>query len=187
MYPGTSLRLAWGSSGRWHVIEQQQQEQAARQLCDQATRRRRAGQIIRSDSTRELRRVDGQRPVRLGVTSRPSKPAGQATGGVDERQVHLPAQAPSTYVHDFASFRPLPLPLLFSPTARSTSSLRTTSITHPHTPPITTSTPATMIVDPVQALASVPLAKTSATPLPTVVPSLPEYQTASETGERTLW
>jgi bacteriorhodopsin len=45
-----------------------------------------------------------------------------------------------------------------------------------------------MIVDPVQALASVPLATSaSATPLPTVVPSLPEYQKASETGERTLW
>jgi len=45
-----------------------------------------------------------------------------------------------------------------------------------------------MIVDPVQALATVPLASSaSATPLPTIVPSLPEYQTASETGERTLW
>ena len=45
-----------------------------------------------------------------------------------------------------------------------------------------------MIVDPVQALADVPLASSaSATPLPTVVPSLPEYQKASETGERTLW
>jgi len=45
-----------------------------------------------------------------------------------------------------------------------------------------------MIVDPIQALASVPLATSaSATPLPTIVPSLPEYQTASETGERTLW
>jgi hypothetical protein len=46
-----------------------------------------------------------------------------------------------------------------------------------------------MIIDPVQAMATatLPLTKTTATPLPTVVPSLPEYQTASETGERTLW
>jgi len=44
-----------------------------------------------------------------------------------------------------------------------------------------------MIVDPVEMLASVPLATSSHTPLPTVVPSLPEYQKASETGERTLW
>lgn len=95
MYPGTSLRLAWGSSGRWHVIEQQQQEQAPRQLCDQATRRRCAGQIIRSDSTRELRRVDGQRPVRLGVTSRPSKPAGHGRG---RRASGAPAGASSVHL-----------------------------------------------------------------------------------------
>jgi len=44
-----------------------------------------------------------------------------------------------------------------------------------------------MIVVPVEMLASVPLATSSHTPLPTVVPSLPEYQKASETGERTLW
>jgi len=47
-----------------------------------------------------------------------------------------------------------------------------------------------MIVDPMQALAAtgtVPVGTTKHTPLPTVVPSLPEYQTASETGERTLW
>lgn len=45
-----------------------------------------------------------------------------------------------------------------------------------------------MIIDPVQALASVPLSSSaSATPLPTVVPTLPEYQKADETGERTLW
>ncbi|KAI7014833.1 hypothetical protein KC366_g15681, partial [Hortaea werneckii] len=50
-----------------------------------------------------------------------------------------------------------------------------------------------MIVDPVEALKKtvsatatvVPTASVS--PVPTVVPSLPEYQTASETGNRTLW
>jgi len=47
-----------------------------------------------------------------------------------------------------------------------------------------------MIVDPVQAFqtsATLPLATSSHVPLPTVVPSLPEYQTATETGTRTLW
>lgn len=46
-----------------------------------------------------------------------------------------------------------------------------------------------MIVDPVQAMASLTelKTKTTATPLPTVVPPLPEYQEASDTGERTLW
>jgi len=46
-----------------------------------------------------------------------------------------------------------------------------------------------MIVDPVQAFASatVPLATSSHTSLPTVVPSLPEYEKATETGTRTLW
>jgi len=47
-----------------------------------------------------------------------------------------------------------------------------------------------MIVDPVQALGHTPtlhLSTASHTALPTVVPSLPEYQDATETGERTLW
>ena len=48
-----------------------------------------------------------------------------------------------------------------------------------------------MIVDPVQALASATVAIAKATasvsPLPTIVPSLPEYQDATETGTRTLW
>lgn len=46
-----------------------------------------------------------------------------------------------------------------------------------------------MIVDPVQAFAtaSVPLATSSVAPVPTVVPSLPTYEKASETGNRTLW
>lgn len=44
------------------------------------------------------------------------------------------------------------------------------------------------MIDPVQAF-NLAAAKTSDghAPLPTVVPSLPEYQNASETGERTLW
>lgn len=42
-----------------------------------------------------------------------------------------------------------------------------------------------MIVDPVEALAkSTP---TGVAPVPTVVPSLPEYQDASDVGNRTLW
>lgn len=47
----------------------------------------------------------------------------------------------------------------------------------------------TMIVDPVQAFAtaSVPLATSSVAPVPTVVPSLPTYEKATETGNRTLW
>ena len=46
-----------------------------------------------------------------------------------------------------------------------------------------------MIVDPVQAFAtaSLPLATSSVSPIPTVVPTLPEYQDATETGTRTLW
>jgi len=46
-----------------------------------------------------------------------------------------------------------------------------------------------MIVDPVQAFATgtIPLATSSVAPIPTVVPTLPEYQDASETGTRTLW
>ncbi|KAI7015207.1 hypothetical protein KC366_g15554, partial [Hortaea werneckii] len=52
-----------------------------------------------------------------------------------------------------------------------------------------------MIVDPVEALKKTVSATATATvaptasvsPVPTVVPSLPEYQTASETGNRTLW
>jgi len=46
-----------------------------------------------------------------------------------------------------------------------------------------------MIVDPVQAFATgtIPLATSSVAPIPSVVPTLPEYQTASETGTRTLW
>ncbi|KAG9553818.1 hypothetical protein KCU71_g16008, partial [Aureobasidium melanogenum] len=40
-----------------------------------------------------------------------------------------------------------------------------------------------MIVDPVEAFK----ATSSVAPLPTVVPSLPEYQTITETGTRTLW
>ncbi|KAI7367883.1 hypothetical protein KC354_g3071, partial [Hortaea werneckii] len=51
-----------------------------------------------------------------------------------------------------------------------------------------------MIVDPVEALKKTVSATATATvaptasvsPVPTVVPSLPEYQTASETGNRTL-
>lgn len=53
------------------------------------------------------------------------------------------------------------------------------------------------IVDPAQAFAAFTEALAVATstgtttskvsPIPTVVPSLPEYQTAGETGERTLW
>merc|ERR1712080_664633 len=42
---------------------------------------------------------------------------------------------------------------------------------------------AAMIVDPVEAFK----ATSSVAPLPTVVPSLPEYQTVTETGTRTLW
>ena len=41
-----------------------------------------------------------------------------------------------------------------------------------------------MIADVVEAVAK---ATSSVTPIPTVVPSLPEYQVASETGIRTLW
>lgn len=44
-----------------------------------------------------------------------------------------------------------------------------------------------MIVDPVAALANVAKATSSVSPIPTVVPSLPEYQVAGETGQRTLW
>jgi len=44
-----------------------------------------------------------------------------------------------------------------------------------------------MIVDPMQAFATVPVGSASATSLPTVVPTLPEYQKADETGQRTLW
>jgi len=40
------------------------------------------------------------------------------------------------------------------------------------------------MIDPVQAFAA---AASSVAPLPTVVPSLPEYQVATETGFRTLW
>lgn len=48
------------------------------------------------------------------------------------------------------------------------------------------------IVDPIQAFATIPeVFKTTTTskvsPIPTVVPSLPDYQEAGETGERTLW
>ena len=47
-----------------------------------------------------------------------------------------------------------------------------------------------MIVDPVQAFATATsglLATSSVAPLPTVVPSLPEYEKATDTGNRTLW
>lgn len=46
-----------------------------------------------------------------------------------------------------------------------------------------------MLVDPMQAMAtaSLPLATSSVSPIPTVVPTLPEYQDATETGTRTLW
>ncbi|CAK3982387.1 family A G -coupled receptor [Lecanosticta acicola] len=44
-----------------------------------------------------------------------------------------------------------------------------------------------MIVDPVEAFKTVPLSTPSVSPIPTVVPTLPEYQNATETGERTLW
>ncbi|KAK5690086.1 hypothetical protein LTR17_026069, partial [Elasticomyces elasticus] len=37
------------------------------------------------------------------------------------------------------------------------------------------------------ATASIPLATSSVSPIPTVVPTLPEYQDATETGTRTLW
>lgn len=47
------------------------------------------------------------------------------------------------------------------------------------------------IVDPVQAFANMATAikKSTSTvsPIPTIVPTLPEFQDASETGERTLW
>lgn len=48
----------------------------------------------------------------------------------------------------------------------------------------------TMIVDPMQAMASVTSAlatSSSVAPIPTVIPSLPEYQDISEVGTRTLW
>lgn len=47
-----------------------------------------------------------------------------------------------------------------------------------------------MIVDPVQAFASATsglVASSSVAPIPTVVPSLPEYEKATDTGNRTLW
>ena len=49
-----------------------------------------------------------------------------------------------------------------------------------------------MIVDPVEAFktttkATLPIATSKVTPLPTVVPSLPEVQKADDTGVRTLW
>ncbi|KAK3695898.1 hypothetical protein LTR37_018303 [Vermiconidia calcicola] len=44
-----------------------------------------------------------------------------------------------------------------------------------------------MIVDPVQAFATVPTSSSSPTSLPTVTNPVPEYQKATETGERTLW
>lgn len=45
-----------------------------------------------------------------------------------------------------------------------------------------------MIVDPVQAFATATSAATSSvSPIPTVVPSLPEYESATDTGNRTLW
>jgi hypothetical protein len=47
-----------------------------------------------------------------------------------------------------------------------------------------------MIVDPVQAFATATsglLASSSVAPLPTVVPSLPEYETSTDSGNRTLW
>ena len=47
-----------------------------------------------------------------------------------------------------------------------------------------------MIVDPVQAFATATsglLASSSVAPLPTVVPSLPEYEVATDAGNRTLW
>jgi hypothetical protein len=47
-----------------------------------------------------------------------------------------------------------------------------------------------MIVDPVQAMASLTEFKkttTTTAPLPTVTPLLPIYEEAGDTGERTLW
>jgi len=46
-----------------------------------------------------------------------------------------------------------------------------------------------MIVDPVQAFATAvaPMATSSVAPVPTVVPSLPEYVVAGDAGNRTLW
>lgn len=46
-----------------------------------------------------------------------------------------------------------------------------------------------MIVDPVQAFATgtIPLATSSIAPLPTINPTLPTTQEASDTGKRTLW
>lgn len=48
-----------------------------------------------------------------------------------------------------------------------------------------------MIVDPVQAMASLTEFKKTttahATPLPTVTPLLPVFEKAGENGERTLW
>lgn len=43
-----------------------------------------------------------------------------------------------------------------------------------------------MIVDPVQAFEALK-PTSSVAPIPTVIPSIPEYQAAGETGQRTLW
>lgn len=43
------------------------------------------------------------------------------------------------------------------------------------------------MIDPVQAFAAATEPWSTVTPIPTVVPSLPEYQVATETGFRTLW
>lgn len=44
-----------------------------------------------------------------------------------------------------------------------------------------------MIIDPVQALAAVASHTSTVSPIPTVVPTLPEYEAADEAGQRTLW
>lgn len=47
-----------------------------------------------------------------------------------------------------------------------------------------------MILDPMEAFktkATLPFSTPTISPLPTVVPSLPEYQSSTDTGERTLW
>lgn len=43
-----------------------------------------------------------------------------------------------------------------------------------------------MIVDPVQAFGAA-AASSSVAPIPTVVPTLPSYEDATEVGNRTLW
>ena len=43
-----------------------------------------------------------------------------------------------------------------------------------------------MIIDPVQAFEAIK-PTSSVSPIPTIVPTLPDYQVAGEAGQRTLW